>query len=277
MTFELLKTKIEKSFKETFKSQALGANLILLEEVNSTNLYALQNSEVFPEGSVIISLAQTAGRGRKGRSWHSPAGTGLYMSILLKKMSAIGDSNTLNLLASLSVNDALNKELKSKDESVKKLLELKWPNDILYDSRKIAGILSERKSGVKTTSPTVVGIGVNINHTPTDFPQEIAENSISLYMIDSKKRDYCEIAMNIISHINVRYDELKRQGSDYIIKTWMQNSPSCKGTRVRIFTDNEEFSAVTEGLDQRGFLKVRRYGDRLQTLLSADIVSLRRL
>lgn len=277
MAFEQLKKNIENDFRETFKNKSIGGNLTFLQEVDSTNLYALQNSDSLPEGAVIIAISQTAGRGRKGRSWHSPPGTGLYMSILIKRMSAIGDSNTLNLLASLSVYDALKKEIEPNTDSLKTMLELKWPNDILYDSRKLSGILSERKSGGKITSPTVVGIGININHTESDFPQEIADNSISLRMIDSRDRESWKIAKTIISQMNIRYEELKVRGTEHIINTWMQNSPSSRGTRVKIFSDNEEFNAVTEGLDQRGFLKVRRYGDRLQTLLSADIVSLRRL
>lgn len=277
MTFDLLKQQIENSFSEEFKDHAIGSNLNILEEVDSTNLYALQHSNSLKEGAVIVALSQTAGRGRKGRLWHSQPGSGLYMSILLKRVGSMGDSNTLNLLASLAVFNALKNDLKLKDKEKLDSIELKWPNDILYNSGKLAGILSERKSGSGTTIPTVIGIGVNVNHTLSDFPPDIADNCTSLHLIDSQKRDIFDTAKKILVQMNNCYDDLVHNGTGHIINAWMQNSPSCRGTRVRVFSDNEEFSAVTEGLDQRGFLKVRRYGDRLQTLLSADIVSLRRL
>jgi BirA family biotin operon repressor/biotin-[acetyl-CoA-carboxylase] ligase len=279
MTLEPPKDKIEKEFKEEFKESEIGHKLILLDEVDSTNLYALQSSESIPDGTVILAQTQLAGRGRKGRTWHSPPGLGLYLTILLKKTSFHGESHLLNLLASLAVYDAIKEILPAGKESSPGLLplELKWPNDIMYNSLKLGGILSERKGTYRENVPTAVGIGININHKDCDFPGEIARNSTSLFMIDFKKREPQDVAREIVRKINYRFSEMARKGSEHIINAWMQCSPASRGSRVRIISDNEEFHAVTEGLDQRGFLKVRRYGDRLQTLLSADIVSVRRL
>jgi BirA family biotin operon repressor/biotin-[acetyl-CoA-carboxylase] ligase len=278
MTFELPKDKIKQEFEREFKEFEIGHKLIFLDEVDSTNLYALQHSESIPDGTVILAQTQSAGRGRKGRTWHSPAGLGLYLTILLKKTLFQGESHFLNLLASLAVYDAIKEILLAGKESNPGLLplELKWPNDIIYNSFKLGGILSEKKGTYREDVPTVVGIGINVNHKNCDFPEEIAANSISLFIIDSKKRELHDVAGEIVRKINYHFSEMRRKGSGYIINSWMQCSPASKGSRVRIISDNEEFHAVTEGLDQRGFLKVRRYGDRLQTLLSADIVSIRR-
>jgi BirA family biotin operon repressor/biotin-[acetyl-CoA-carboxylase] ligase len=278
MTFELPKDKIKQEFEREFKEFEIGHTLILLDEVDSTNLYALQRTESIPDGTVIIALTQSAGRGRKGRTWHSPAGLGLYLTILLKKTIFHGESHLMNLLASLAVYDAMKEILLAGKESSPGLLplELKWPNDITYDSFKLGGILSERKGTYKENVPTAVGIGININHKDSDFPGDIAGSSTSLFIIDSKMRDAHDVGREIVRKINRRFSEMTHKGSEHLINAWMQCSPASRGSRVRIISDNEEFNAVTEGLDQRGFLKVRRYGDRLQTLLSADIVSIRR-
>jgi BirA family biotin operon repressor/biotin-[acetyl-CoA-carboxylase] ligase len=279
MISELLKNKIEKEFRDEFKEPEIGHKLIILGGVDSTNLYALQQSESVPDGTVILAQTQFAGRGRKGRTWHSPPGLGLYMTILIKKMSFQGESHLLNLIASLAVYDAIREILLTVKESspVMPPLELKWPNDIMYNSLKLGGILSEKKGTFREDVPTALGIGININHKDCDFPDEIARNATSLFMVDAKKREPIDVAREIIRKINYRFSEMALKGSDHIINAWMQNSPISRGSRVRIISDNEEFHAVTEGLDQRGFLKIRRYGDRLQTLLSADIVSVRRL
>jgi BirA family biotin operon repressor/biotin-[acetyl-CoA-carboxylase] ligase len=278
MTFELPKDKIKQEFEREFQEFEIGHKLILLDEVDSTNLYALQRSESIPDGTVIIAQTQSAGRGRKGRTWHSPAGLGLYLTILLKKTIFHGESHLLNLLVSLAVYDAIKEILLAGKESSPGLLplELKWPNDIIYNSFKLGGILSEKKGTYREDVPTAVGIGINVNHKNCDFPEEIAANSISLFIIDSRMRDAQDVGREIVRKINRRFSEMTSKGSEHIINSWMQCSPASKGSRVRIISDNEEFHAVTEGLDQRGFLKIRRYGDRLQTLLSADIVSIRR-
>lgn len=278
MTAKSPKDKNGNGFGEEFGQSRIGHRLIMLEEVDSTNLYAIQHSDSFADGTVIIARKQLAGRGRKGRVWHSPPGFGLYLSFLLKKTDFLGESHILNLLSSLAVHDTVKESLKDGKKADSHMpLELKWPNDVIYDSLKLAGILSERKGGYGDNAPTVVGIGINVNHKESDFPPDLADRGISLYMIDSKKRETLEVARELIRNINRRFHELRSKGSGYIINSWMQCSPACRGSRVRVISDNEEFQAVTEGLDQRGFLKVRRYGDRLQTILSADIVSVRRV
>jgi BirA family biotin operon repressor/biotin-[acetyl-CoA-carboxylase] ligase len=279
MTFNKQKNLAEKKFSETFDKSRIGNTFIFLEEVDSTNLYALKNASELPDGTVIIANSQTAGRGRKGRQWISTPGLGLYTSILLKKNNHYENLMLINLLASLSTYEALYTEIGKADTKEKKEnnLELKWPNDLVINSRKLGGILSEGYTENKNSNPVAVGIGVNINHTNSDFPDGLNSIATSLFIIDGVKREPWTVAIEIVKRFNYILERFNLFGPDDLLRLWASHAPSVKGERVKIISDKEEFIAVTEGLDSRGFLKVRRYGDRLQTILSADIVSLRRV
>ncbi|MBN2134334.1 MAG: biotin--[acetyl-CoA-carboxylase] ligase [Acidobacteria bacterium] len=270
--FEHIKRNKDNSGSEDLKGQ-IGGKVIYLEEINSTNLYALENSGTIEHGTVIVADAQTSGRGRKGRSWISPRGKGLYMTVLLKDKFSMREMMLLNIAASLSVYNVLKNMLDDKGNSSK--LELKWPNDVLFNARKISGVLSERKNEVKGIPGIAVGIGVNVNHEPEDFPPEFESKPISFLQITGEKQKPIDIGIKIIGQFNKYYKLLKEGNSQEIIKEWVKGSPSSKGSRLRILSDHGEFKAISEGLDEFGFLKVRRYKDKLQRILSADIVTIR--
>jgi BirA family biotin operon repressor/biotin-[acetyl-CoA-carboxylase] ligase len=276
MNFEKIKIEAEENFFQTFRRSAIGSRLIFSKQTASTNLYALENHNKLSSGTVILSYEQTSGRGRKGRTWSSPPGLGLYMTILLKDQYLSQKTMIVNLLASISAYDAVKEEIS--DEKIKEgiNLELKWPNDIMLNFKKLGGVLSERQGSSTDIGTIAIGIGININHSETDFPEDLIKKAVSLKIIDNKNRQPWQFALKVTDHFNRWLLKLSQNGSRALIDKWCEHSPISKGARVRIISDDEEYIAVTEGLDSDGFLKVKRYGDRLQRILSADIVTLRR-
>lgn len=273
MTFISRKTEAVRLFSNKFSGQKIGSSLVYLEKTESTNLYALDNISSLESGTVIIAETQTAGRGRKGRSWHSGELLGLYMTIALKSGALPRSLPLLNLAASLAAFEAISDMLSG--NSKKHNIELKWPNDILWSGRKICGVLSERRMRKGSEDAIAVGIGINLNYLKSGFPEDVRESAASLKMIDEKARQPDEAASNVIDKFIPLYESLMNGESARIISQWLTHSPSSMGARLRIIGDGIEFIAVSEGLDGEGFLIVRRENDRLQRILSADIVSIR--
>lgn len=172
-----------KNVKKTFadavsallQTTAIGRPLIWLATTPSTNAQlAKMSAQGAANGTVLVAETQTAGRGRMARAWHSPPGLGLYFSILLKPEVAISEVTTLPLVVGLAVVEAIIPYL----PNCRPLL--KWPNDILIANRKPCGILCEMTSSAGNTPNLIVGIGLNVNAAPDDFPPDIAKRATSL-------------------------------------------------------------------------------------------------
>ncbi len=273
MSFESRKRGAKTLFEDRFAGSEIGTPLIYLEDTDSTNTFTLDNSLSLPHGSVVIAESQTSGRGRKGREWYSAPLKGLYLTVLLKTDIPQSRKTQLNLIASLAAFEAVIKMVD--DSELLDGIELKWPNDIIYRSTKLCGVLSESRASSSLVSPVAVGIGINLNHAEEDFPGSMGSGATSLLMIDGKERSVSLTAAAVVEQFNFWYERFKAGNSD-IIEAWEARSPSAKGAGLKIISDEGEFHAVSEGLDENGFLIVRRYKDRLQRILSADIVSVRK-
>src|SRR5579863_2617790 len=148
------------------------ANIRHFTSIGSTNTAAMQAAlQKAPEGSVFIAEEQLAGRGRGGHTWHSEAGQGIYLSVILRPVIEASSALALSLIAGLAVHDAL-KEVCGVEA------DLRWPNDLLLGGKKLAGILTETSADMKRIHHAVVGVGVNVNHTT--FPPELAAQATSL-------------------------------------------------------------------------------------------------
>ncbi|HEY7543426.1 MAG TPA: biotin--[acetyl-CoA-carboxylase] ligase, partial [Blastocatellia bacterium] len=150
----------------------LGSTLIRLDTVTSTNDIAREMAgRGAEEGLVVTAKEQSAGRGRKGREWASPAGEGLYLSLLLRPRIRAADASLLSLSAALAVAETLRFDFRIE-------ADIKWPNDILVNERKVCGILVEVTSTGPDTHRIILGIGVNLNHR--SFPPELRVTATSL-------------------------------------------------------------------------------------------------
>jgi BirA family biotin operon repressor/biotin-[acetyl-CoA-carboxylase] ligase len=155
-------------------TQIVGRNIVAYRSVRSTNDLAGEAAEAgAKEGTIFTAEEQTSGRGRLGRSWHSPYGTGIYVSIVLRPYFSPHAAPGLSVMTGLALADTLSEYALGR-------VKLKWPNDVLIDSRKVAGILTELSADNHIVNHVVIGVGINVNLDDTDFPVELRPTATSL-------------------------------------------------------------------------------------------------
>jgi BirA family biotin operon repressor/biotin-[acetyl-CoA-carboxylase] ligase len=204
-----------------------------------------------PEGLVIVAEEQTAGRGRRGRIWSSPAGAGLYVSLVFRpplETLAAPLLSMLTLAAGVAVRGAIT-------QATGLTPELKWPNDIVVERRKLAGILAEGV-GIGTSSQTVVlGIGVNVSRA--SHHGEIADRATSLEAELGRPIERELLLEELLVHLPDAYDRLRRSGAGDILRSWRHAAPSAIGSAVEWTTPDGVRRGTTAGIDDDGALLVR--------------------
>jgi BirA family biotin operon repressor/biotin-[acetyl-CoA-carboxylase] ligase len=179
----------------------IGHEIIVLQQTGSTNDAILeiapQNSK---EGLVLFAEHQTAGRGQRGNRWESPAGKGLWFSILLRPKVDINSSPRLTIWAAKAISDAIRKEFCLKTT-------IKLPNDIHIDGRKVAGVLVEMRAQEKAQHMAIVGIGINVNQSSHDFSGELQGRAISLAVALGRQVDRPKFAIVVLRDLDRTYRE----------------------------------------------------------------------
>jgi len=239
------------------------AHLHHFYKIGSTNTAAMAAAaDGAPEGTVFLSEEQTAGRGRGANSWQSPRSTGIYCSLIVRPMSPPSDILVLSLAAGLAVQSAI----QSVDSRVKP--DLKWPNDLLIDGKKVCGILCEMNAEATRVRYAVVGIGINVNQA--SFPKELPATSLRL--VTGSEWSRVELVGALLKSLDREYGQLKRDpdARESILQRFAQNSSWVFGKRVRIEENGAAFEGTTEGLDERGFLRVET-AHGTQTVLSGTV------
>jgi len=232
-------------------------------KIGSTNTAAMAAAaDGASEGSVFLAEEQTAGRGRGANSWQSPRSTGIYCSVILRPDLAPSDVLALSLAAGLAVQSSIQQI----DARVQ--IDLKWPNDVLLNGKKVCGILTEMNAEATRVRYIVVGIGINVNQA--SFPKELLATSLRLATGSEWSR--VELVGALLKSLDREYRHLTGNATakEAILQRFAENSSWVLGKRVRIEENGSAFEGTTEGLDPRGFLQVRTpYG--VQTILSGTV------
>jgi BirA family biotin operon repressor/biotin-[acetyl-CoA-carboxylase] ligase len=190
------------------------------------------------EGAVALADHQTAGRGRRGRRWDAPPGTALTFSTLLRPPGG-APIQQLSLVAGLAVAETV-------EDALQLSAQIKWPNDVMVDRRKVAGILAEARDGV-----VVLGIGLNVNQTREQLPQEARVEPASLRTIDGEERDREPLLADLLARLELHYDAWTAGGLDAVFDG-IGSRDFLRGRRIRV----GETEGVGEGLDRDGRLLV---------------------
>jgi len=232
-------------------------------KIGSTNDVALElgHSEA-PNGSVVLAEQQTAGRGRVGRAWHSEKSNGIYMSVLLRPAITPVEAPLLTLVAGLAARDAV-------AELSDTAPDLRWPNDILLNGKKIGGILTEMHAEPDRVLLIVVGIGINVNHET--MPADLRGTATSLRIETGKTHSRTELVVRVLHRLDGYYNQFLRQGAEPILRRFAEVSSFCEGKRVRVATAKETFLATTAGLEPSGVLRVRRENGKTEPVLAGDV------
>ncbi|HSL20962.1 MAG TPA: biotin--[acetyl-CoA-carboxylase] ligase [Vicinamibacterales bacterium] len=230
------------------RPKRIGREILHEAEVASTNdIAAAHAARGAAEGLVIVADAQTAGRGRQGRTWYSPQGSGLYVSVLLRPGTA---ARLLTLVGGLALCEALR-------ESTGLPVEIKWPNDLLAPGgrRKLAGILVEGSAVGRHVEHVVFGYGVNVRAMA--YPPEIRDRATSLEEELGRPVDRDSVLEHTLAALDRRYDDLLEGRAASILTRWLELSPTARGARVRWRSPAGERAGVTDGVDDTGALVIR--------------------
>jgi BirA family biotin operon repressor/biotin-[acetyl-CoA-carboxylase] ligase len=220
-------------------------------KIGSTNSEAMgAASEGAPEGSVYLAEEQLAGRGRGAHNWHSARSTGIYCSVILRPAMPPSDALIFSLAAGLAVRAAV------REIAPQVHVDLKWPNDLLIAGKKFCGILTEMNAEATRVRHLVVGVGINVNQVK--FPVELREIATSLRCETGTEWSRVELLAALLKSLDREYRSLVENPEvrPAIIRRFEEASSSVRGRNVSV-DENGGLAGVTEGLDERGFLRVR--------------------
>lgn len=264
---------LPEDFAEAFASarQRLGrlaTSITFFPVIGSTNdVAATLAIHGANEGAVVIADAQTAGRGRRGREWFSPPGSGLYLSVVLRPGRSLGGggeraTRLLTLAAGVALVEAV-------ETATGLAVDLKWPNDLYVARRKLAGILAEAAGG--SDEPIVLGYGINVG--PAAYPPELRDHVTSLESELGRHVDRAALFVESLATLARRYDDLLEGRFDAILDAWRARAPGSTGARVTWMTGataSDAVSGMTAGIDDEGALLVL-VGDRIERIVAGEV------
>lgn len=231
-------------------------------ELGSTNTRLRERAaEGAAEGTVIVARAQTAGRGRLGRTWNSPPDAGLYASILERPGIEASRSHVLTLAAAIAVAEAISGLGVTG-------VEIKWPNDVLANGRKISGILTESSLLDGRIDSAVVGIGVNVRRTAV--PEDLIDRATSLEN-EGVVVEPSQVLTRVLERLAVWRPRAESAGDEAIVSRWLDFAPMAMGATVHVADGAGAYDAVTEGITDDGRLRVRKSDGLLEILTAADV------
>lgn len=229
-------------------------------EIGSTNDVALHLAEHgAADGTVVGADQQTAGRGRQGRSWTSPPGAGLYVSMIVRPPAAI--ASLLTIAAGVSVAEGIR-------EATGLATDLKWPNDVYAGGRKVAGILAESGMSDARLNHVVLGVGINVSHA--NYPPEVAARATSIEHELGRPVDRGLVLASCLSALTVRYRQLQT-APHAVLDAWRSYAASMLNRRVECTVGLRSVAGVAEDIDERGALVVR-VGDETVRVISGEVV-----
>jgi BirA family biotin operon repressor/biotin-[acetyl-CoA-carboxylase] ligase len=233
----------------------LGVSVEFYDALGSTNDELLRRAaEGAPEGLVVVAGRQTAGRGRMGRSWWDAPGASLLFSVLLRPTIEVSRWPLLGIAMACAVGEAGGKASGAP-------LEVKWPNDVLHQGRKLCGVLAESRVPSPGAPALVIGAGINVNQGAGDFPPEIRERATSLRVAaGGAALDLGALLAATLERFG-RYREVAlAEGADALLREIAPRLPA-PGTPVRVLTGERRVTGVVEGVTQTGALRVRQDAD----------------
>lgn len=249
-------------------AQVVGRELHCYDSVVSTNTVAAELAGAgSAEGTVVIADTQTGGRGRRGRAWRSPPGKNLYMSVLLRPDLSPRDASVLTLATAVAACAALRR-------ATPLPVSIKWPNDLMVKGKKLGGILTEIRADMDRIFHAVVGIGININLTADDLPEDIKLTATSVLIETGTWRQRTPVAAEVLKELDRLYALLAAGERAAIIAAWRQLSDTL-GRTVRAVLSDEAVTGIAEDIDDEGTLVIREESGAVRRISAGDITILR--
>lgn len=247
------------------KGQLIGRDIQVFQQTTSTNdvVEKLARDGV-PEGVVVFAESQTRGRGRLGRKWTSPARKGLWFSVLLRPAMRPQAATQLTVAASTAVRRAIARQTGLHPN-------VKWPNDILLRERKVAGILTELRAELDRVNHVILGIGVDVNLNPSDFPTEVRNLATSLKIESGETVPRGELAVALLQELERDYERVTAGRFNEVADEWEEQCGTI-GQAVRIEQGDRTFFGRAESLAEDGALLVRTDHGHLERVVGGDVL-----
>jgi BirA family transcriptional regulator, biotin operon repressor / biotin---[acetyl-CoA-carboxylase] ligase len=240
-----------------------GHTIHYFDSLDSTNITAHRLAiDGAAEGSVVIAEAQTKGQGRLGRSWVSPPYRNLYLSLIVRPAISTSAAPQLTVVTGLAVADAVAEWAPR--------AAVKWPNDVLIDGRKVSGILCAMESELERLRFVILGIGVNLNSTPEDFPPDLRDKAVGLCTAAGQPIDRVAFATGLLSQLEARYDLFMREGFAALRAMWEARS-WLTGRHVRIDDASRSYEGRVSGIADDGALVLRDAGGGEVRVIAGDV------
>jgi len=263
-------------------TQVVGRKVLYFDTLESTNRYAAKlAAEGCESGLTVVAGRQTQGRGRLGRSWESPAEKGIYLSVVLRPSMAPAETQIFTLAAAAAA-------VKSIRASAGIRTGIKWPNDIVYNGKKVCGILLEMNSEADMVNYIILGIGINFSQTDSDFPEELRDRAISvLSAYESERKTACPtcgeapdpsgerpsrlgLTRSLLRELDAVLRDIQNGRHDRILDTWKQYSVTL-GRQIRFTIRDTEFTGTAVDIAPDGRLLVDSDDGVRRELVSGEI------
>lgn len=256
----------KRELEQGLKTKTMGQSIYFYEETDTTNNRARELAlEGAPEGTLVVAEKQTAGRGRRGKVWESPLGTGIWMSLVLRPQIMPAEASVLTLLCGLATAEAIEAETGLS-------AGIKWPNDILINGKKAVGILTEMDCEMSEVHFVIPGIGINVN--TASFPPEIAEIATSLYLECGKTVSRRRLVHRVLERLEEHYETFLRTGSFAAMLEDYRKHCITLGKEVHVL-GREPFFAEALDITSEGELLVRRADNGKEEVVFSGEVSIR--
>ncbi|MFA5368219.1 MAG: biotin--[acetyl-CoA-carboxylase] ligase [Dehalococcoidia bacterium] len=250
------------------KTHVIGRRIVYESETPSTQAIAKAlASQGAAEGTIVVAETQSGGRGRVGRPWSSPRG-GIYFSIILRPDINPGEALRLPLVAGIAVAQAIKRETNLGPR-------LKWPNDILIDTKKVGGILTELSAEPDRLDWVIIGIGLNVNTPHESFTEEVEETATSLMEAGGKEIPRVKLLQGILAEFESLYGSLAESGFEPLRQTWKDLSDTI-GAHVVVTLPSGQIKGLVEDIDSDGALILKKADGAVERIV-AGVVKLRKL
>ena len=249
--------------RSRLQTGVLGKEIIYYSQIGSTNDEAKKRAvDGCPEGTLVITEAQLGGRGRLSRVWFSPFTKGIWFSLILRPPFPPQEAPKCTLMAAVAINRAIR-------DCTGLASGIKWPNDILYNGKKLVGILTEMSAEMDAINHIVIGMGVNVNITEADIPPELKSVATSLQIETGSPVSRLELFVQILNRLEELYLSVKKQGFAVVLDAWRQESITL-GRLVTVIGSESSFNGKALDIDADGALLVET-ATGVERVLAGDV------
>lgn len=250
--------------RDGLETNMLGRGKIIhYRETDSTNSKAKELAESgYPEGTIVIAENQLIGRGRMNRKWFSPPGAGIYMSVILRPVLSPTDSPMITIMTAAALADAL--------ATIDLSVQIKWPNDILLNGKKLSGILSEMDTERDLINYIILGVGINVNTPHTILPDDIKNTATSIMIETGRSFDRVNILKTFLKYLEQYYEYLKREDFYNILAKWKECS-NVIGRKIRVDLPNEFYTGKAVDISRNGALLLEDTNGTIVSIVSGDV------